>query len=311
MSSLSIVAAPTGPRGFVAKAGALAAGTAFAGATLFGGAIVTPGIAPSYSASVQHDYVLTADGESAFPTFTESLQSLFNVLGFGTMGDVLGVFGEGIGTGSSLADLLTLLNPDNVSLDKLTIGLLSADFGSLLDEVQLPGGPDGALISLGDIPIDNLIGQFIGGAGAGTELGTLLGYFGLEDYAGLLNLSFLGIPLTADTSLADLLNEMLGIGPNTSINDLLEASDMQDATIASLLGITPEQLAGGWDDYISSMVVGGSLSDPDGTGTLGEETLGALLTGLLPVGSTDTVGDGTLLTDFLGDLGIWEMLGIS
>lgn len=301
MSTLTITA-PMGTRGFMAKAGALTAGTALAGAALFGGVAVAPSVASSLTASVQRDYVLTAD----FPTFTESLQTLLDTLGFGNMGQVLGLFGDDISTSSELSALLATLNPDGTSLDSVTGGLLSTDLTALLNDVQLPIG-GGATAPLGDIPIDELIGGFIGGAGANTSIGDLLGFFGLGSYAGLLDLPMLGLSPT-DT-LASLLNEMLGIGATTSINDLLDANGMTDATIASLLGITPDQLGAGWDQFVDGITLGGTLSDPDGTGVLGDETLGALLTSLLGTGA-DPVTDTTTLTDFLGDLGIFSMFGL-
>ncbi|MEZ0382455.1 hypothetical protein [Mycobacterium sp. pW045] len=292
---------PIAPRGFMAKTGALVASTAFAGAALFGGVAVAPTVASSLSASVHHDYVLTADGD--FPTFAESLQTLLTALDFGNMGQVLGLFGEGITTSSSLADLLAALNPDGVSIDELTLGLLSTDFSDLLNEVTLPG-EGGAPVPLGLIPIGDLLGGFIGGDGAGTSIGDLLGLFGLGDYAGLLNLPFFG--LSPDTSLADLLNDMLGITSTTTLNDLLVDSELDTASIASLLEIDP---TADWDDVISNITLGGTLSDPDGTAILGDATLGGLLTSLLGYGA-DPVTDATTLTDFLGDLGIFDMLGL-
>lgn len=301
MSTLSITA-PMGTRGFMTKAGVLTAGTALAGAALFGGVAVAPTVASGITASVQRDYVLTA----AFPTFTESLQTLLDTLGFGNMGQVLGLFGDGISTTSELSALLATLNPEGTSLDAVTGGLLSTDLTALLNDVQLPVG-DGATAPLGAIPIDDLIGGFIGGAGANTSIGDLLGFFGLGSYAGLLDLPMLGLSPT-DT-LASLLNEMLGIGATTSINDLLDSNGMTDATIASLLGITPDQLGAGWDQFVGDITVGGTLSDPEGTGVLGDETLGALLTSLLGTDAT-AVTDSTTLTDFLGDLGIFSMFGL-
>ncbi|OBK83695.1 hypothetical protein A5648_11870 [Mycolicibacter sinensis] len=285
-----------GTRGFMAKAGALTAGTALAGAALFGGVAVAPTVANGITASVQHDYALTA-----FPTFTESLQTLLDTLGFGNMGQVLGLFGDGISTTSTLADLLAALNPDDVSLNAITGGFLGTDLTAVLNDVQIGG------VGLGDVPIDSLIGGFIGGAGADTSIGDLLGFFGLGPYAGLLDLPMLGLSPT-DT-LASLLNEMLGIGATTSINDLLDANGMTDATIASLLGITPDQLGAGWDQFVDGITLGGTLSDPEGTGHLGEETLSALLTSLLGTDAT-AVTDSTTLTDFLGDLGIFSMFGL-
>lgn len=300
MSTLTIDA-PTAPRGFMAKTGALVASTAFAGAALFGGVAVAPTVASSLSASVHHDYVLTADGD--FPTFAESLQTLLTALDFGNMGQVLGLFGEGITTSSSLADLLGALNPDGASLDSITLGLLTTDFSALLNDVTLPG-EGGVPVPLGMIPIDSLLGGFIGGDGADTSIGDLLGLFGLGDYAGLLNLPFFG--LSPDTSLADLLNEMLGIDSQMTLTDLLNANDLGEATLAGMLGIDASDP---WDEVISSITLGGTLSDPDGTGVLGDETLGGLLTSLLGYGA-DPVTDGTTLTDFLGDLGIFDMLGL-
>ncbi|MGB3283892.1 hypothetical protein [Mycolicibacter algericus] len=251
---------------------------------------------------MQHDYVLTADGD--FPTFAESLQTLLTALDFGNMGQVLGLFGDDITTSSTLADLLAALNPDGVTLDAVTLGLLSTDFSDLLNEVTMPG-PDGTPIPLGSIAIDSLIGGFIGGDGADTSIGDLLGIFGLGDYAGLLNLPF--FELSPDTSLADLLNDMLGITSTMTLTDLLNANDLGEATIAGMLGIDPDDP---WNEVISSITLGGTLSDPDGTGVLGDETLGGLLTSLLGPDATD-VTDATTLTDFLGDLGIWGMLGLT
>jgi len=300
MTTISTMSAPIAPRGFAQKAGALVAGTAFAGAALFGGAVVAPTVTTSLTASVQQEFALTA-----FPTFTDSLQSLLDALGFGTMGNVLGLFGteaNPITTASELSALLAALNPDGVSLDTATMGLLSADLTALLNDVQIGG------VGLGDVPIDTLIGSFIGGAGADTSIGDLLGFFGLGDYAGLLDLPFAG--LSPDDTLAELLNSMLGIGAGTSINDLLDANGMGDATIASLMGIEASQLSAGWDQFVDSITLGGTLSDPDGTGVLGDMTLGALLGSLLPVGS-DPVTDATTLTDFLSGLDLFGMLGLT
>src|SRR5690625_7755656 len=91
MTIISTVTAPLAPRGFMAKAGTFAAGTALAGAAIFGGATVAPTITSSLAASVQHDFVLTADSD--FPTFTASLQNLLDTLGYGNIGQVLSLFG--------------------------------------------------------------------------------------------------------------------------------------------------------------------------------------------------------------------------
>lgn len=298
MSTCSTVAAPIGARGFVVKAGALVAGTVFAGTALLGGTAVAPTIAAGLTASVQHEVMLTA----AFPTFSESLQSLLNALDFGNMGQVLGIFGDNISTTSSLAALLAALNPDGMTLDAATLGMLSTDITALLNDVDFGGAP------LGSIPIDTLIGGFIGGDGAATELGTLLGYFGLGEFAGLLNIPF--TDFSPEMTVAQLLDVLMGIDGTTTLNGLLDQNGMQDATIGGLLGITPEQLDAGWDKFVDGMVVGGTLADPDGSGVLGDETLGALLTALLGTGA-DPVTDATTLTAFLDDLGVFAMLGVS
>ncbi|ORV49281.1 hypothetical protein AWC02_06655 [Mycolicibacter engbaekii] len=279
------------------KAGALMAGTAFAGAALLGGTAVAPAISAGISASAQHEVMLTA----TYPTFAESLQSLLDAIELGNMGQVLGIFGDDIDTATTLAVLLAALNPDDMSLDTATLGMLSADITALLDDVDFGGNP------LGSIPITSLLGGFIGGDGAATELGTLLGYVGLGEFAGLLNIPF--TDLSPETTVAELLEALLGIDATTSLNDLLDQNGMEDATIGGLLGISPEQLAAGWDSFVSSMVVGGTLADPDGIGVLGDQTLGSLLTALLGTGA-DPVTDLTTLTDFLGDLGLFEMLGL-
>ncbi|WP_152665373.1 hypothetical protein [Mycobacterium sp. UM_Kg1] len=297
MSTYSTLAAPAGPRGFVVKAGALMAGTAFAGAALLGGTAVAPAISAGISASAQHEVMLTAE----YPTFTESLQSLLDAIEFGNIGQVLGIFGDDIDTTTTLAVLLAALNPDDMSLDTATLGFLSTDITALLDDVDFGGYP------LGSVPITGLIGGFIGGDGAATELGTLLGYLGLGEFAGLLNIPF--TDLSPETTVAELLEALLGIDATTSLNDLLDQNGMEDATIGGLLGISPDQLAAGWDSFVSSLVVGGTLADPDGIGELGDQTLGSLLTALLGTGA-DPVTNLTTLTDFLGDLGLFDMLGL-
>lgn len=310
MSTLSI-ATPTEPRGFMTKAGVFAASTALAGAALLGGAAVAPTVASSLSASVHHDYVLTADPAPVITDFVGSLQFLLDQLGFGNMGEVLGLFGtetSPVNAASELSVLLANLNPDNVSLDAATMGLLSTDLTALLNDVELPAG-DGTA-PLGDIPLLGLIGGFIGGAdGINTDIGDLLTALGFGPYVGLLNLAFLGIDVTPDTSVADLLGDMLGIDGDTTINSLLDDNGFGDATIASLMGISPEQLGAGWDDFLDSIKLGTSIMDPAGDGSLGDQTLGGLLTSLLGVGA-DPVTDDTTLTDFLGGLGIWDMLGL-
>lgn len=299
MSTASIDT-PMAPRGFVAKAGAFAAGTALAGAAVFGGVTVAPTVTAGLSASVQHEVTL-----NAFPTFTESLQTLLDTLEFGTMGQVLGLFGEDISTSSTLAALLATLNPDGLTLDDVTNNLFSSDISSLLADVQIPVG-GGATAALGEVPIDALIGTFIGGTGANESIGDVLTALGLGPYVGLLDLPFLD--LSPNLTVAELLSDMLGIDSDTTLDSLVigNGQTLGDATLGGLFGIdgsTP------WDQFLDNMTVGGTIIDPDGTGILGDETLGALLTSLLGVGA-DPVTDATTLTDFLGDLGIFSMLGL-
>lgn len=297
MSTLSTAAEPMGPRGFVVKAGALAAGTIFAGASLLGGTAVAPMTGTGLTASVQHDIVLTAD--ETFPTFTESLQTLLNAIELGTVGQLLAVFGEDISTSSTLSALLLALNPEGTSLDDITLGLLSTDFSELLSSVEIGG------VSLGAIPVNELIGDFLGSQGADTSLGTVLTALGLGDYAGLLNIPF--TDFSPSTTVAELLELLLGIDSTTTLNDLLVDNELDEATIGGLLGIDSSLP---WNQIISSLVVGGTLTEPEGTGVLGDETLGSLLTLLLGTGAED-VTDATTLTDFLDALGIFGMLGVS
>lgn len=302
MTTISTMSAPMAQRGFVAKAGALVAGTAFAGAALFGGAVVAPTVTTSLTASMQQEFALTA-----FPTFTESLQTLLTTLGFGNMGQVLGIFGPDINTASELSVLLAALNPDNVSLDTVTGGLLSTDITALLNDVQISTGV-GTTAPLGDVPIDALIGGFIGGTGANESIGDVLTQLGLGPYVGLLDLPFAG--LSPNDTVASLLDSLLGIDGTTSINDMLGANGMGDATIAGLLGIDSNQLSANWDLFVDSIKLGGTIMDPTGTGILGDMSLGDLLTSLLGTGA-DPVTDATTLTDFLGGLDLFTMLGLT
>lgn len=296
MSNFSTIATPAGARAFMTKTGALAAGTVFAGATLLGGTTVAPTVTAGFAASVQHDVTL-----NAFPTFTDSLQALLNTLDVGTMGKVLGLFGPDINTASSLSALLTVLNPHGTSLDGITGNLFSSDISALLAGVQVGGAP------LGEVPIDQLIGGFIGGTGANESIGDVLTALGFGPYVGLLDLPFAG--LSPNDTVGELLSSLLGIDSTTTLDSLVigNGETLGAATLGGLLGIdgtTP------WDQFIDHITVGGTIMDPMGTGILGDETLGALLTGLLGTGA-DPVTDATTLTDFLGGLDLFTMLGLS
>lgn len=287
MSTLSTVAAPTGPRGFVAKTGALAAGTALAGAALLGGAVVTPAIPTAFAASVQQEFTLTAT-----PSFEDSLQALLTTLNYGTMGDVLHVFGPTIGTDSTVGDLLATFNPTHVSLDTMTMGLLTADITDLLNNVQIGG------VGLGDMPIDALVGSLLGAGGASTTFGDLLNTFNMGQYAGLLDIPALG--LSPDDTVVGMLNTLLGINDTTTLGALAFGDGtLGDATLGGMLGLTSTQLEGGWDQFIGGL-------DLTGAGALGDETLGGFLGSL--VGSTDALTDTTTVTDVLGDLGLFGLL---
>lgn len=309
MSACSTVATPTGPRGFVTKVGTLAAGTALAGSAVFGGAVVAPTITADLTGTVQHDIMLTAGAQT--DTFVASLQNLLNALNYGDMGQVLGLFGSGISTSSDLSVLLAALNPDNMSLDTATMQLLSTDISGLLADVKMTG-PDNTVVTLGSVPIDQLIGSFIGGTGANESIGDVLTSLGFGPYVGLLDLPFLN--LSPSDTVGALLADFMGITSTDTLNDLVinsgTGATLGDATIASLMGITSAQLSEGWDKFVDGLTVGGTIMDPGGTGTLGDETLGALLTALLGPGAS-LVTDDTTLTTFLGDLGLFTMLGLS
>ncbi|MEB3019900.1 hypothetical protein [[Mycobacterium] crassicus] len=311
MSTIYAVAAPMETRGFLAKAGTLAAGTALAGAVLFGGTVVAPTITEGLTASVQHDIMLTA---TPFPTFTESLQNLLDTLKFGNIGEVLGAFGTAanpINSASELSALLSLLNPgpNPLSLDDATGHLLSTDISGLLATVMI-AGPNNTAIPLGTVPIDSLIGGFIGGTGANESIGDVLGALGFGPYVGLLDLPFLN--LSPVDTVGSLLTEFLGIKPTDTLNDLVIGSGqtLGNATIGGLLGISSTELAAGWDTFVDNIKLGGTIMNPDGTGVLGDETLGALLTALLGPGAT-AVTDDTTVTDFLAGLDIFHMLGLT
>lgn len=304
MTVLSIAAVPTERRWFAAKVAVLAAGSAVAGAALFGGVAAGPLLPGTSFANVQHDVALVALVDA--PTFVQSLQSVFDALHVGNMGDVLGLVGTGLNTESPLSGLLAALNPgpNPLSLDAITGGLLGSDVGAILQQ-----------FGLADTSIDSLVGGLLGGTGADASLYDIATALGLGQFAGLVNaldictfgetcgLLQSGTTLTDNSSMSDWLSAMLKIDTNTaSLGQLaLGNGTLGDAPLNSLLGISDAQLAQPWDQFVSALPTGGGLLDPEGTGTLGQESLGALLTSLT---GGAAVTDTTTLTDFLGDIGL-------
>ena len=119
------------------------------------------------------------------------------------------------------------------------------------------------------------------------------------------------VGLSPTDTVASLLSQFLGISSTATLNDLEigHGQTLGDATIGGLLGVTSAELSAGWDKFVDGLNVGGTIMDPHGTGTLGSETLGTLLTSLLGPGA-EPVTDSTTVTSFLGDLGIFSMLGL-
>lgn len=81
-----------------------------------------------------------------------------------------------------------------------------------------------------------------------------------------------------------------------------------NADLNQLLGITSAQLAEPWDEFVDNLSTSGILSSSPTI--LGDDTLGDLLTALLPHGSAlPPVVDGTEVAAFLDALGLFGPLG--
>ncbi|BBZ24124.1 hypothetical protein H7H52_09790 [Mycolicibacter hiberniae] len=226
------------------RVGAAMAATAVAAAGLFGLAGGGSPIFPGAPSAAQQRLALTA-----YPTFTESLQSLLDAISLGDLDQVLAAFGDVPGTNTPLsvstdvADVLAAFNPDGTTLaalaDIFDISLTQPLYSANPAIPSLLGA--GSLFVVDGVPIGNLeLGEMIDvvlGEGAGEHsltdlasavgLGPLLGqYAGWINAFGLENLNYVncgiggiacGNPdLTVNSSLVDWLTAFVTV-PTTDV----------------------------------------------------------------------------------------------
>ncbi|WP_142706705.1 hypothetical protein [Mycobacterium shimoidei] len=296
------------------KAGAVAAGTVMAGAAFLGAAPAGPTASAGLVDHVQRDVAF-----AAAPTFNDSLKALLDALGIGqqqlneliggqmTLGSLLGALPGDLDTSSQLRELLAELNPTDTTLDQISGGLLSEDVGALLSTMYIGNDP------VSSLDIDDLAAALLGADPSSTSILDLFDAFGLGEFSGLVGglCGFgdvvLGIcldPLTADDDVSELLSSLLQTDTSTTtLGDYLDNTDitiggitiaLSDAEIGQLLGIPDVNVP--WDDFLSNISTTGPLGTPT---PWGDETLAAVLSDLLPHGSTLTVGDATAVADYL------------
>lgn len=176
----------------VTKGGALAAATVLAGAGLFGVATAGPQNAGTALTAVHANVALTD-----FPTFSQSLQTLLDDMGWGDLNAVLGGFGT-FTIDTPVALFLAGLNPNGDTLNGV-----AEIFGVSLSEPLYSSNPavdsilgTGSLFLVDGVPIGNVgIGDLIDvmlGDGAGehslTDLANAVGLGSLfSQYAPLIN----------------------------------------------------------------------------------------------------------------------------
>ncbi|MGA8548415.1 MAG: hypothetical protein WB785_24600 [Mycobacterium sp.] len=293
-------------------AGAVVAGGALLGAAQLGG--LNPGEA--FQPVQQRDVALAAS-----PTFEESVQALLNALNIGTMGQLLGTLGTDhelvppapLDTASALSALLADLNPNDTTLGA-AIPALGSQVGELLNTIFIGSTP------IGSLPIDTLAGDLLGESATSATIQNLFDTLGLGSYAGLVDViknfngTLLDPNLNPSDSLSDLLSSLLNTNTSTELLGSLPitvgnvTTTLGDADLNQLLGITSAQLAEPWDTFVDNLSTSGILS-PNPT-ILGDDTLGELLTSLLPHGSAlAPVVDGTEVAAFLDALGLFGPLG--
>jgi hypothetical protein len=298
------------------KVSAVAAGTAITGAALFGAAQLG-GLHPAQVFGPSHRDVALASS----PTFEESVQALLNALNIGTMGQLLGTLGTDhevtpsapLDTGSALSALLADLNPNDTTLGA-AIPALGTQVGELLNTIYIGGDP------IGGLPIDTVVGDLLGESTGTADIQNLFDALGLGSYAGLVDViknfngTLLDPNLSPTSSVTDLLSSLLNTDTSTetlgslpitvdSVTTTLGAADLNQ-----LLGITTADLALPWDEFVDNLPTSGILSSTPTI--LGDESLGDLLTALLPHGSDlAPVVDGTEVAAFLDALGLFGSLG--
>jgi hypothetical protein len=304
------------------RVGAVAAGAVVAGAALVGAAQVG-GLNPAKLFQPQQRDVALRSVSDSTPTFDESLAALLNDLGIGdqtipgligntvTVGDVLGA--DGLDVSSPLSALLADLNPDALSLDAVTGGLLTDTVGTLAGDLYLGGTP------LDGLTIDGLASDLLGADPATTSVYDLFNSLGLGSFAGLVDICTgtdvlgvcLGSSLTDTSDVSQLLQYFDGgLDPSTTtVGDWLGETDLTgtstplaDAELGTLLGLSSTQISEPWDQFLDSITITAPLARPE---TLGDETLGTLLTDLVytpnlgDLGTGDVVTDATTLANFL------------
>lgn len=300
--------------------GTVAASAVVAGGSLLGAAAVGPQLPAGPAAHVQ-DVALTAA-----PTFEESVQALLNALGIGTVGDLLGKIGLDhevtpvgpLDTESALSALLADLNPLHTTLDAATGGLLGDQVGAILANTYIGGQ------AISGLDIDTIAGDLLGKPVDGANAASIYDLFnalGLGPYAGLVDVlkvfpgGLLDPHLTSSDSVGQLLSSLLNVDTSsTTLGELPltiggSTTTLADADLYQLLGIPQAALSAPWDQFVDNLPTSGVLS-PTPT-ILGDESLGDLLTSLLPHGSdVAPVVDTTLVTDYLDALGLFAALGL-
>lgn len=320
---MSGYAGTAGSPALTIKSGAVAA----AAATLVAGA----GVAATTQSGLEIPGLSAAQTQvalTAFPTFSESLQTLLDDMGMGNLNDVLGGFGA-FNADSSVADFLAAMNPNGDTLNgvaeifglSLSEPLYSAD--TTVDSILGTGSlflVDG--VPMGNVELGDLIDVFLGdGAGAhslsdlanAVGLGSMLSqYWGMISALGLENLNvinctlscggFLSVDthpdLTLNSSLVDWLSAILTV-PTTDVTQhvgLINPSTHVVAGSGYTLG-----------EYLHILPV----SDTDST-TMDNATLG-LLFGMPPTQPWDqyisTLPFGGTLLDPSGDTWGEQTLG--
>ncbi|MFL0180006.1 MULTISPECIES: hypothetical protein [unclassified Mycobacterium] len=265
------------------RGGALVASVVVAGAGLLGAGALGPRLSSPQTASAQHDVVLTA-----YPTFTQSLQSLLDTMSLGDLNQVLAALGDVPGTttplsvSSDVSALLAAFNPDATTLagiaDIFGISLTEPLYSSNAAVQSLLG--TGSLFLVDGVPIGNVdLGELVDvvlGDGAGTHsltdlatavgLGTLLGQFAsMINALGLENLNVENCTLACGA--------LLNI---TSHPDLTVNSSLVDWLSAILTVPTADVTQHAYSGLGSTTVVAGSAY-----------TLGEYLH-ILPVSSTNS-----------------------
>lgn len=207
-------------RAHLTKGGVLAAATVVAGVGVLGVAAPGPQLPVASAAVVQGDGGGVA--LAAYPTFTESLQSLLDVMQLGTVNDVLALLGAVPGdpdtnfsVGSTVGQLLQALNPDGMTLGQ-TFAMFGIPLGDPLYSTNGESLLGSTTFSIGGQVVDN---PFVFNAPPSFYTTVWPG-----DSAGNLYSSINGTPLgNVDLGqLVDLLLGGAGQGDEHSLADLVD-----------------------------------------------------------------------------------------